>query len=216
MTVFFIIMIIYFFMFIINSKLQNKFLESDNKILKILDFLVSFPFITLCYIYYIILVILPMFTIYIVTYYVLNIMLIPDLSTYLSLLIVFYIIAYKSYYLMIFSIKLFSRTCGFIFSFVNYKSIDIISNIHLRKWIYLASIILYISSKVILFYKIDISTFKHLYLIINVIGEVILTFLYIDTYISNFKPDILRKNEDKLSNLKYEYFNKFKEDLKIK
>lgn len=209
----FIIIAIYFLLYIFNSMLQKKYSKSNIKILKLLDFLVGLPLLILMYLYRLLLIGIPIFIVYIVTYTILNSILIPDLSTYLSLLIVFCITAYKSYYLMILSIKVFSNTTGFLHSFINYKSIELMNNLNLRKWIYCASIFLYISSRIILFYDIDISHFKQLHLLINVIGEVILTFLYIDTYISNFKPNILRKNEEQLSNLKYQNFNNFKKDF---
>lgn len=207
----FFLVITYIFLYILNSKLQQKYSKYNIKMLKFLDFIVSTPISVSLFVYSLMLITIPILMVYILTYSALNLILIPDLSTYLALLIVFYITAYKSYYLMNLSIKFFSTTTGFLHSLSIYKSLNLLSNLNLRKWIYFVSIFLYISSRIVLFYNIDISHFKELHLVINVIGEVVLTFLYIDTYISNFKPNILSENEKRLSNLKYAYFNKFKE-----
>lgn len=202
-------------LYVINGILHKKYNESKSKLLKILDFIVSIPIIILLKVQPILLLLIPIIFIYALTNFTLDLILNTNLSIYLSLLLLFYITAYESYYIISVIVKLQMRFYdGFMHKYIAYKSIDVVTNINLRKYNYFIAIFLYMTSRIILFYKIDISNFEQLNLILNVIGEVVLTFLYIDGYITNFQPQVIAENEKKLLDLRNTYLNKFKDSIK--
>lgn len=201
-------------LYIINGILHKKYKESKSKILKFLDFIVSIPIIIILNVQPILMILIPIILIYTLINFTLALILNNKLSIYLTLLLLFYITAYKSYYIINIMIKLqISFYNGFLHRYIAYKSIDVVTNINLRKYNYFVAIFLYITSRIVLFYEIDISNLEQINLILNVIGEVVLTFLYVDGYITNFKPQVISENEKKLLDLKNTYLSKFKESI---
>ena len=110
-------------------------------------------------------------------------------------------------------IKINSRTDGILNGYANYKSMNILEKLNLRKLSYEISITLYIITRVINLEEVKFLSTMDMQILSNLIGEIFLTFVAIDCYICTFRKNIIEKNNSKCLEIKEKYMNIISEKM---
>lgn len=135
---------------------------------------------------------------------------INDRSTiYFSAVLTLIFTSYKSGKLLGIYIRFMGDTKGVISGYSNYKGIDYFTKLNIRKLCYEISIILYIITRMINLSEIDFISEGTSQLISALAAEVFLTFVAIDSYVSIFKNDVIKKNNLECEKIKKIYLEKF-------
>lgn len=124
---------------------------------------------------------------------------------YIAAISTLVIISYKGYTILDLFIKINSKTDGILNGYANYKSMDILQKINLRKLSYEISITLYIITRVINLEAVKFLATIDMQIVSNLIGEIFLTFVAIDCYICTFKKNIIEKNDIQCLEIKERY-----------